>query len=54
MAEKNHIRVASGRNFMDATPTSGTIFEAEEGTEETLTTSVEVVSLLPDGDAKGV
>ncbi len=54
MAEKNHIRVASGRNFMDATPTSGTIFEAEEGVQETLVTSVEVVSLLPEEGTKAV
>ncbi len=45
LVEKNHIRVASGRSFMDATPTSGTIFEAPEGTKETMTTSVQVILL---------
>lgn len=45
LAEKNHIRVASGRNFNDATPTSGTIFKAEEDIKETLSTSVQVILL---------
>lgn len=45
LAEKNHIRVASGRSFQDAAPTSGTIFELEEGVEETLNTSVQMILL---------
>ena len=45
IAEKNHIRVASGRNFNDATPTSGTIFKADKDVKETLTTSVQVILL---------
>lgn len=40
---KNHIRVASGRNYRDATPTSGTIFKG--GGDETLHTSVQVIKL---------
>lgn len=46
LAEKNYIRVASGRNYKDATPTSGTIFSLEEGIVETLEASVQIV-LLP-------
>ena len=45
LAEKNHIRVASGRNFNDATPTSGTIFKADDDVKETLVTSVQVTLL---------
>lgn len=44
-AEKNHIKVAIGRHFNDATPTSGTIFDAPPGTKETLATSVQVILL---------
>lgn len=44
-AEKNHIKIASGRIFNDATPTSGTIFEASPGTTESLSASVQVVLL---------
>jgi transglutaminase-like putative cysteine protease len=40
MAETNHIRVAVGRNFRDATPTSGTIFRGGRG--ETLRVIVRV------------
>lgn len=40
---KNHIRVACGRNYRDATPTSGTIFKG--GGNETLSTYVQVVKL---------
>lgn len=45
LAGKNHIKVACGRYFSDATPTSGTIFESEEQVEETLTTNVQVRAL---------
>jgi transglutaminase-like putative cysteine protease len=45
LIEKNHIRVACGRHYNDATPTSCTLFKAEEDVEETLSTSVEVVLL---------
>lgn len=40
---KNHIRMASGRNYRDATPTSGTIFRG--GGLETFTISVRVVRI---------
>jgi transglutaminase-like putative cysteine protease/predicted glutamine amidotransferase len=40
LAGPDHIRVAVGRNFRDATPTSGTIFKG--GGTETLVTGVEV------------
>lgn len=42
---KNHIRVATGRNFRDATPTSGTIYSG--GGYETLTTVVQMIQLTP-------
>lgn len=42
---KNHIKVACGRDFSDATPTSGTIFDAPAGTTESLSTVVQVVLL---------
>lgn len=42
---KNHIKVACGRNYSDATPTSGTIFESSDDVEESLSTSVKVVLL---------
>lgn len=45
LAGKNHIRVASGRSFKDASPISGTIFALEEGVEETFSTSVQVLLL---------
>jgi transglutaminase-like putative cysteine protease len=45
IAEKNHIRVACGRYFSDATPTSGTIFEAKGKVKESLSTSVQVTRL---------
>ena len=44
-AGKNHIRTACGRHYKDATPTSGTVFSAEPGTQESLTTSVKVLLL---------
>lgn len=40
MAEQNHIRVACGRNYRDATPTTGTIYKG--GGNESLTISVKV------------
>jgi transglutaminase-like putative cysteine protease len=43
MAEKNHIRVACGRNYSDAAPTSGTIFRG--GGKEKLTINVRVLLL---------
>jgi len=42
LAEKNHIRVATGRHYIDATPTSGTLLSAEEGVIEELTSFVRV------------
>lgn len=44
IAEKNHVRVACGRNYIDAAPTSGTIYQtASRGKlHETLNTSVQV------------
>lgn len=41
MAGKHHIRVACGRHYLDATPSSGTIFKGGEGGEK-LKTSVQV------------
>lgn len=41
----DHIRVAAGRNYRDATPTSGTIFKG--GGTETLIVSVRVVDATP-------
>lgn len=43
---KNHIRVATGRNYRDATPTSGTIYSGGGG--ERLATYVQVVKLTPE------
>ena len=40
LAGQDHIRVACGRHYMDATPTSGTIFMG--GGKENLTVTVEV------------
>jgi transglutaminase-like putative cysteine protease len=45
MIEKDHIRVACGRFYRDATPTSGAIFEMEEDAIESLKTSVKVIRL---------
>ncbi len=47
IAGKNHIRVAVGRHYLDATPTSGSLFTSEGETKETLTVSVKVVLLNP-------
>lgn len=41
MAKQDHIRVACGRNYRDATPTSGTIFKGES--DETLNIEVKVI-----------
>lgn len=41
--EQDHIRVACGRNYIDATPTSGTIYKG--GGTETLTVEVQVKEL---------
>ncbi|MBA3603925.1 MAG: class II glutamine amidotransferase [Parachlamydiaceae bacterium] len=43
LQSQNHIRIACGRNYRDATPTSGTIFRG--GGHETLHTVVQVVRL---------
>lgn len=45
MVEDEHIRVACGRFYKDATPTSGAIFEVEDDVQEFLTTSVKVLKL---------
>lgn len=45
MAENEHIRVACGRFYKDATPTSGAIFEVEGDVEESLEISVKVEKL---------
>jgi transglutaminase-like putative cysteine protease len=42
LADKNHIKLACGRYYTDATPTSGTLFTAEGPAHETLTTTVQV------------
>ena len=42
LANLDHVRVAVGRNYRDATPTSGTIFKGGEG--ETLSVSVKVAA----------
>lgn len=46
LQSNNHIRVACGRNFRDAAPTSGTIFRG--GGHEKLRTAVHVVKITPD------
>jgi transglutaminase-like putative cysteine protease/predicted glutamine amidotransferase len=40
LANQDHVRVAAGRNYRDATPTSGTIFKGGKG--ETLKVNVQV------------
>lgn len=40
MVAQDHVRVACGRNYQDATPTSGTIFKG--GSSETLTVNVKI------------
>jgi transglutaminase-like putative cysteine protease len=42
-ANEAHIRIACGRHYRDATPTSGTIYKG--GANETLMTTVQVVQL---------
>ena len=44
MVSQDHVRVASGRNYRDATPTSGTIFKG--GGTETLTVDVKMNEVL--------
>lgn len=53
LADKNHIRIACGRNYYDATPTSGTIYKG--GGFETLTTGVQVIDITDEyeGDVDG-
>jgi transglutaminase-like putative cysteine protease len=43
---QDHVRVACGRNYRDATPTSGTIFRGGGG--ERLTVDVEMKEIFPD------
>lgn len=43
---KNHIRVASGRHYGDATPTAGTIYNSYS--TENFSTSVKVIKLTPE------
>lgn len=50
LQSNNHIRVACGRNYRDATPTSGTIFRG--GGHEKLRTAVHVVRITPDEFSK--
>jgi transglutaminase-like putative cysteine protease len=45
LAENEHIRLACGRFYKDATPTSGAIFEADENIQESLSTTVRVEKL---------
>ncbi len=47
IAGVDHVRVACGRNYRDATPTAGTIYKGDTGTE-TLTVDVRVEELSPD------
>ena len=47
MVEQDHVRVACGRNYGDATPTSGTIFKG--GGTETLQGEVKMVEVPPIG-----
>lgn len=43
LALQDHIRVACGRNYRDATPSSGTIFKG--GGKETLSTGVKMTEI---------
>lgn len=45
IAETDHIKVACGRYYRDATPTSGAIFNTHPDVEEHLDTSVKVIKL---------
>jgi transglutaminase-like putative cysteine protease/predicted glutamine amidotransferase len=44
MVAQDHVRVACGRNYIDATPTSGTIYKG--GGTETLSVEVKMVEIL--------
>ena len=44
LIKQDHVRVACGRNYRDATPTSGTIFKG--GGEETLSVDVKLIEVL--------
>ncbi len=44
MVDQDHVRVACGRNYIDATPTSGTIFKG--GGTETLTVDVKIKEVI--------
>lgn len=46
---QDHIRVACGRNYIDATPTSGTLYQG--GGEESLEAQVEVREIFPNTSA---
>jgi transglutaminase-like putative cysteine protease len=48
LAGLDHVRVACGRNYRDATPTGGTIFRG--GGDETLVVEVKVEIQTPDSD----
>lgn len=48
LVNRDHIRVACGRNYGDATPTSGTLYKG--GGEESLTVEVKVEEALIDGE----
>lgn len=50
MAEQEHIRVACGRNYRDATPTSGTIFKG--GGAEVLDVHVSVQEIMEHGEVE--
>lgn len=49
--KQDHIRVACGRNYRDATPTSGTIFKG--GGEESLRVDVKIVEVQSTNEATG-
>lgn len=51
LTQTDHVRVAVGRNYMDATPTSGTIFVGGGG--ETLSVDVRVEPHVPGGGPAG-
>lgn len=45
MAQTDHVKVACGRYYRDATPTSGAIFNTKPDVEESLDTSVKIIKL---------
>ena len=51
LTQTDHVRVAVGRNYIDATPTSGTIFVG--GGRETLSAEVWVEPLEEEGESPG-